>query len=118
MAELVAGWIRDGNAARLFKRQAAELAWLTSIARATLKDFQLGIHDHCPHVWLKLPGAVRETEAVKALSKSGIDVTPGEYFSVSKGIAPNGLRLCLGQIDDPARLYRVCRIISKVLSSI
>ena len=118
MAELVSGWIRDDNAARLFKRQAEKLSRLTRIAGAALKDLQPGIHDHCPHVWLRLPGPGRETLVTDALAKTGIDVTPGEYFSVSKGLAPNGIRLCLGQIDDPTRLYRACRIISRVLSSI
>ncbi len=118
MAELVSGWIRDGNAGRLFKHQATKLARLTTIAKATLKEFQLGIHDNCPHVWLELPGSVREPQAINALGQNGIDVTPGEYFSVSKGLAPNGIRLCLGQVGDPAKLYRVCRIISQVLSSI
>lgn len=47
------------------------------------------------------------------LSRKGIDVTPGEYFSVGSGMMPRGLRLCLGQIEVLIDLAYVCGMIDK-----
>ncbi|MBU0971372.1 MAG: PLP-dependent aminotransferase family protein [Proteobacteria bacterium] len=116
MAELVSQWIWDGNAQRLFGLQARELARRTGVVKKILAPFELGLHDHCPHVWLKLPPSMRESHAVMALSSKGIDVTPGEYFSVAPGFMPGGLRLCLGQIDDINLLESACRVIAATLS--
>ncbi len=116
MAELVSQWIWDDNAQRLFGLQARILARRTGIIKKMLATFDLGIHDHCPHVWLKLPPSMRESHAVMALGRKGIDVTPGEYFSVAQGFMPNSLRLCLGQIEDTNTLESACRVIADTLS--
>ncbi|MCG8616830.1 MAG: PLP-dependent aminotransferase family protein, partial [Desulfobacterales bacterium] len=116
MAALVSGWIRDGNAERLLSIQAAELEKRTRIAAAVLSDFQPGTHPRCPHIWLPLPRGLREQTMVNELSRRGIDVTPGEYFGVRPGSHPDGLRLCLGQIEDLGVLYHACRTIADTLS--
>lgn len=59
---------------------------------------------------------MRESEALMALGQEGIDVTPGEYFAVGSGFTPGGLRLCLGQADDPTVLEDACRLINRTLS--
>ncbi len=116
MVEMVSGWIKDGNAHRLVSLQAGKIAQRVAIFKNHLNDSNVRSNPHCPHVWLKLPSSVRESEAVMVLSQKGIDVTPGEYFSVGSGMMPSGLRLCLGQIEVFSELEYVCRMIHKYFS--
>lgn len=116
LAEVVSQWIIDGTAKRLTRRQADKISRRTSIARRHLKGLSIASRPHCPHLWLKLPPAVRESEAMMALGQEGIDVTPGEYFAVGSGFTPGGLRLCLGQADDLTVLENACRLISRIFS--
>ncbi len=116
MVEIISGWIKDGNAHRLVALQARKIAQRESIVRKFLKSFDVRSHPHCPHVWLSLPSSIRESEAVMGLSRRGIDVTPGEYFSVKTGFMPGCLRLCFGQIEDLNVLEKICRSIVRMLS--
>jgi DNA-binding transcriptional MocR family regulator len=116
LAEVVSNWIYDGTAERLSRLQADRIAARESIARRNLQGLALRSRAHCPHMWLKLPLSMRESEAVMALGQRGIDVTPGEYFAVGSGFSPGGLRLCLGQVEDLAVLEDTCRLISRILS--
>lgn len=116
MAEVVSGWIGDNTAKRLTRLQAAKIAAREAIARRCLHGLTLNSRRNCPHLWLQLPSSVRESEAVMALGQRGIDVTPGEYFSVGSGVTPGGLRLCLGQAADLTRLEESCRSIHATLS--
>ena len=116
MVEIISGWIKDGNADRLISLQTHKIAQRVSILHTNLKHFSIRSHPHCPHAWLKLPSSIRENEAVLVLSRNGIDVTPGEYFSVGNGFIPGGLRLCLGQVDNLNILEKACRIIFRTLS--
>jgi DNA-binding transcriptional MocR family regulator len=116
LAEVVSGWIHDGTAERLIRLQAGKIAAREAIARRCLEGLTLSSRPHCPHLWLKLPPSMRESEAVMALGQEGIDVTPGEYFAVGSGVTPGGLRLCLGQTEDLTLLEKSCRSIFAILS--
>ena len=116
MVEIISGWIKDGNARRLVALQARKIAQRESIVRKYLKSFAVRSHPHCPHVWLSLPSSIRESEAVIGLGRRGIDVTPGEYFSVKSGFMPGGLRLCFGQIENLNVLEKTCRLVEIILS--
>ena len=116
LAEVVSAWIYDGTAERLVRRQADKIAARESIARRNLNSLSLSSRPTCPHMWLKLPPAMRESEAVMALDQLGIEVTPGEYFAAGSGFSPGGLRLCLGQVEDLSVLEESCRLIYSTLS--
>lgn len=118
MVEMVSQWVKDGNANRLISLQTSKIARRVSIVREILKDFSIKSHPFCPHIWLKLPASVRESKAVILLSQRGVDITPGEVFSVGSGYMPGGLRLCLGQIDNLDALEYACKIIRKTLIEI
>ncbi len=115
MVEMVSRWVKDGNASRLISLQTSKIAQRVTIVRERLKDFSIQSHPFCPHMWLRLPASVRESEAVILLSQRGIDTTPGEVFSVGSGYVPGGLRLCLGQIENLDALKYACKIILKTL---
>lgn len=115
LVEMVSEWIRNGHARRLTASQAGKINRRVDLAARALGRFTLFSQPNCPHIWLKLPRGLRESEAVMALGRKGVDVTPGEYFSVNSGFIPGALRLCLGQPRDEADLARACRTIARVL---
>ena len=116
MGEAISQWINNGTARRLVSLQIKRVSQRVTFITDKLNNFSIRSHSGCPHMWLDLPGSIRESEAVMALNQEGIDVTQGEYFSVRKGDFPGGLRLCVGQVNDPAQWEYICDVIRKVLS--
>jgi DNA-binding transcriptional MocR family regulator len=115
-AEVASGWVLDGTTARLIELQASCIGERQAAAREALADLSYQPHSRSPHIWLRLPEPWRESEATIALSRRGVEVTPGEYFAVGRGNIPHALRLCLGPIADLALLHHAGRIIADTLT--
>lgn len=95
MAEVVAGWIRDGTADALVAERRREAALRHDKARQLLAGARYSAHPNGYHLWLELPRGWRSEEFAAAARRRGVAVTAADAF-LTGGPAPHAVRVCLG----------------------
>ncbi len=95
MAEVVAGWIRDGTAESLVAERRREASLRHEKAREILAGARYRAHPNGYHLWLELPGGWRSEEFAAAARRKGVAVTAAEAF-LAGGPPARAVRVCLG----------------------
>ena len=69
------------------------------------------------HGWLRLPAPWQDHDAVAAMQRQGVLVSPAHSFHLGEGPAPPALRLSLGAAPDIATLERALAAVGATLRS-
>lgn len=96
MAELLARWIDDGTATRLEDRKRHIMAERQTILRRILGDHHVVSHPRSMHAWLGLPEGREAREFAQAAAARGVLVSPGDFFSATRGPGRRHVRICIG----------------------
>jgi DNA-binding transcriptional MocR family regulator len=105
LAEIACGWIEDGTAMELVRRQRQEARRRQEIAARLLHGLPYLTQRESLQVWLELPPAVSEGQFVAQARLHGVAVAPGASFHTgSRPIAGAG-RIAVGSTstDDLTR---------------
>jgi len=92
-ADLLAGWIEDGTAARISDWKRHEIEARNQMARRLLRGERLQTHANSPHLWLSLPQRWPLDAFVAQARAHGVILNGARSFAVT---------------DNPARAVRVC----------
>ena len=117
MTEIVARWMRSGDADRLIVEKRRTAADRQVLARARLEAARrIDAHPRAFHLWATLPEPWRAEEFAAAARRRGVALTPAAAFHVGKGPAPEAVRICLGGTDDQTELERGLDIVGALLA--
>ncbi|MDE1174326.1 MAG: PLP-dependent aminotransferase family protein [Parvibaculaceae bacterium] len=109
-------WIESGEMDKLAaeKRTAA-------IRRQTIAGQFLGnvmqSHPAAYHFWLPLPDDWPEREFVTEARRRSVLVTPGSVFTVGRGSARNGVRVCIASPPNEETLVRGLKVLHQLLNA-
>lgn len=115
MAEIAAGWIRDGTATAILEARRREASARQQMARAILSRARYASHPFGYYVWLHLPEPWRSEAFAAQLLRRGVAVTPAEAFLVGRSAAPPAVRVCLGAVPNRAQLDAGLRRVAELL---
>jgi len=113
-AEAVTRWYEDGTAARVADWKRDEVRARQKIAVRELAGLDIATHPASPHVWLRLSAEWTASEALDALSRRGVLLSPASLFHVERD-APHALRICLGPPSTRAALQAALATVAAVL---
>lgn len=113
-AALATQWILDGSAGALMEGVRGEARLRQRMAREILAGRYSGSGDGL-HVWLALPGYWNAFQFARAADTEGVAVTPAEAFAMD-GASVNAIRVCLGSIQERARLQAGLQRLSRLLA--
>lgn len=119
-AALVTQWIRDGSAARVLAGVRTEARERQRIAGQMLGIPTLGRHESRQgiHLWHTLPSYWHADELSSAARLQGLAVTPSSAFTDGAEVAPNAIRICLGEGSDRVRLSNALKRLSRLLAQV
>jgi DNA-binding transcriptional MocR family regulator len=118
LAEVAAGWIRDGTADTVLEARREEARARQTLAREGLEGFDHDAHATGYHVWLAPPPPWRASELVEAARHEGVLITPADVFVAGRGHVPARVRLCLSSVRDREGLARGLGILRELLASV
>lgn len=115
MAEVVATWIRNGDADRVVARQRHEAAARHALAARVLAGQRVDTQAQGYHLWLHLPEPWRSDSFAEQALRRGVRVTPSQTFLIGRGQPPAAVRVCLGAAREPAQLERALGVLADLL---
>jgi DNA-binding transcriptional MocR family regulator len=101
-AEIGAGWILDGTAARLCTHQRAEISRRKALVEPTLTGLEARTDEGCYHYWITLPEPWRASELAAELETHGVVVKAAESFAVGRIGVPQCIRASVSGPGDDA----------------
>lgn len=116
LAELAARMIRNGEATRLARFQAAAAARRQRLADRILGPSPIPVRASL-HRWLPLPQGISTAGFVADALSHDVAVTSGEIFSVAPGADPGGVRVCLCAEPDEKRLEGALEVLAGLLTA-
>jgi DNA-binding transcriptional MocR family regulator len=116
LAEIAAGWVADGTAARLLAWQTAALARRNRLAAEALAGLDFRAAPNGLHVWLPLPAPWSEEDFAAQARLNGVAVAPGSSFATCDRPGPAAVRICLGAPAEEA-LARGLAVLARLARS-
>lgn len=108
-------WIESGELEKLAAEKRVAATRRQSIARQFLGNV-MSSHPSAYHFWLPLPEDWPEREFVMEARRRSVLVSPGSVFTVGRGSARNGVRVCLGSPVDEDSLVRGLKVLHQLLN--
>lgn len=102
LAEIAAGWIRDGTAETLLRWQIEALGHRNQLTQRALQGIDFRASPNGMHIWLPLPEPWSEEEFVKQARLAGVAVATGSSFHIGDHDYPPGVRICIGTASESA----------------
>ena len=116
MASLVTGWIREGDAQRLFKAIQQEAAARQDMADTILTGLDKARHPEGLHLWLTMPPHWHSADFTAYARRHGLALVAEDSFAVD-GAAHAGqhVRIALGAAEDRGALAQALMAIEAAL---
>lgn len=116
LVDFCAELFASGDALRLREAARAATQRRLEIARVALSGFDMGLAEHVPFVWLRLPKGWRASTFQRAAEAAGVLVRSADVFALRDGWAPNAVRLSLNGPFSDARLREGLDVLAGILA--
>jgi DNA-binding transcriptional MocR family regulator len=129
-AEIATRWIEDGSAARIAEAKRDSAARRQQFVRDAFAAADVRTQPCSFHFWLPLPPETwRADDFAAAARRRGVGVLPTAAFMVGRttggvpaaggaaGAAPNGVRVCIGQLQSDQEVERGLGILADLLGA-
>jgi DNA-binding transcriptional MocR family regulator len=116
MASIVTGWIRDGDAQRLFKAIRQETAARQDMADTILAGLDTARHPNGLHLWLSLPQHWHSSDFTAYARRHGLALVAEDSFAVDAATyVGEHVRIALGAAQDRGALAQALMAIEAAL---
>jgi DNA-binding transcriptional MocR family regulator len=117
MGEIVARWIRGGEAEAIIRSRRSEARARQALAARSLSGARTAAHPEGYHVWLHLPDPWRSDTFTQEAQRHGVLVTPAAAFAIGR-VVPHAVRVCLGAARSHDQLEAGLALVQQVLRGV